>query len=57
VLEVEPLPPLHRDGVVALVARAAGLSHAELVARLVSLPALGRHAPARASVTHARLLA
>lgn len=39
VLEVEPLPPLHRDGVVALVARAAGIRHAELVARTLA-PAL-----------------
>jgi D-alanine-D-alanine ligase len=36
VLEVEPLPPLHRDGAVARVARAAGLDHAQLVARLLA---------------------
>ncbi len=32
ILEVEPLPPLHRDGVVTRVARAAGISYLELVA-------------------------
>ncbi len=35
VLEVEPLPPLHRDGVVARVARAAGLAYEELVTAVV----------------------
>lgn len=35
ILEVEPLPPLHRDGVVARVAQAAGLSYDALVSRLV----------------------
>jgi D-alanine-D-alanine ligase len=35
VLEVEPLPPLHRDGVVARLARAAGLSHEQLVQGMV----------------------
>lgn len=35
ILEVEPLPPLHRDGLVARVAAAAGLSYDALVARLV----------------------
>ncbi|MCA9713834.1 MAG: hypothetical protein KC468_03960 [Myxococcales bacterium] len=35
VLEVEPLPPLHRDGVVALVARSAGISYESLVARVI----------------------
>jgi D-alanine-D-alanine ligase len=35
VLEVEPLPPLHVDGVVARVARAHGLYHEQLVAQLV----------------------
>lgn len=34
VLEVEPLPPLHRDGVVARVARAAGLSYPRLCAEI-----------------------
>jgi D-alanine-D-alanine ligase len=34
VLEVEPLPPLHRDGVVARVARAAGFSYEALVGEL-----------------------
>ena len=36
VLEVEPLPPLHRAGVVARVARAAGLSYPRLCAQLLS---------------------
>lgn len=31
VLEVEPVPPLHREGVVARVARAAGIEHEQLV--------------------------
>ncbi len=35
ILEVEPLPPLHRDGVVARVARAAGIAYPELVGHLV----------------------
>lgn len=35
VLEVEPLPPLHRESVVTRVARAAGLSYRDLIARLV----------------------
>jgi D-alanine-D-alanine ligase len=35
ILEVEPLPPLHRDGVVARVALAAGVSYDALVADLV----------------------
>jgi D-alanine-D-alanine ligase len=35
ILEVEPLPPLHRDGVVARVARAAGFAYEELVAAIV----------------------
>ncbi len=35
ILEVEPLPPLHRDGVVAKVALAAGLRYEQLVAALV----------------------
>jgi D-alanine-D-alanine ligase len=43
ILEVEPLPPLHRDGVVARVAHAAGLSYDALVARLVDPLLL--HAP------------
>ncbi|MCH9681314.1 MAG: ATP-grasp domain-containing protein [Deltaproteobacteria bacterium] len=44
ILEVEPLPPLHRDGVVARVARAAGLTYDALVSRLVDPLVL--HAPA-----------
>ncbi len=35
ILEVEALPPLHRDGVVARVARAAGISYLDLVGGLV----------------------
>ncbi len=46
ILEVEPLPPLDRNGVVARVARAAGMSHEQLVAELirdvVDLPARPR---------------
>lgn len=34
VLEVEPLPPLHRDGVMARIARAAGLSYPRLCAEI-----------------------
>lgn len=43
ILEVEPLPPLHRDGVVARVAQAAGLPYDALVGRLVDPLLL--HAP------------
>jgi D-alanine-D-alanine ligase len=35
ILEVEPLPPLHRAGVVARVAAAAGISHEGLIADMV----------------------
>jgi D-alanine-D-alanine ligase len=35
ILEVEPLPPLHRDGVVARVAQANGIDYVELVADLL----------------------
>lgn len=49
ILEVEPLPPLHRDGVVARVAAAAGLPYDGLVARLVDPLVL--HAPLWASST------
>ncbi len=35
ILEVEPIPPLCRDGVVARVAHAAGLSYDAMVSRLV----------------------
>ncbi len=35
ILEVEPLPPLHRDGVVARVAKAAGVGYEALVGELV----------------------
>jgi D-alanine-D-alanine ligase len=49
ILEVEPLPPLHRAGVVAKVALAAGLQYDALVARMIGEPAPAR-APARSSV-------
>ena len=35
VLEVEPMPPLHREGTVARVAKAAGFDHERLVAELL----------------------
>ncbi|MEE9383270.1 MAG: hypothetical protein V3V08_07635 [Nannocystaceae bacterium] len=35
ILEVEPVPPLHRESVVARVARAAGISYAGLVQHLL----------------------
>ncbi len=41
VLEVEPLPPLHADGVVARVARAAGLDLSDLLGRLLDRILLG----------------
>ena len=41
VLEVEPLPPLHKDGVVSRVARAAGLHHEHLVAELLQRISMG----------------
>lgn len=47
ILEVEPLPPLHREGVVARVALAAGLSYDALVGRLVDPLLL--HSPAWSS--------
>lgn len=40
ILEVEPLPPLHRGSVVARVAHAAGLAHEELVAAMLDRVAL-----------------
>jgi D-alanine-D-alanine ligase len=42
VLEVEPLPPLHRAGMVARVARAAGMPYPRLVAQLLAGPRLGK---------------
>ncbi|MCA9684416.1 MAG: hypothetical protein KC457_19635 [Myxococcales bacterium] len=36
VLEVEPLPPVHRDSIVARVARAAGMSYPQLCARMLA---------------------
>jgi D-alanine-D-alanine ligase-like ATP-grasp enzyme len=44
VLEVEPLPPLHRAGIVARVARASGLSYPRLCADIFA----GAVAPHRA---------
>lgn len=52
VLEVEPLPPLHRDGLVARVARAAGLTYPRLCAQLLAGP-IGAPARARASTVAA----
>jgi len=49
VLEVEPLPPLHRDGVVARVARAAGLSFPHLCAQIFAGPVVGARGRARNS--------
>ena len=43
VLEVEPLPPLHRESVVTRVARAAGLSYPRLIQQLVSACPQHRH--------------
>ncbi|MCB9568477.1 MAG: hypothetical protein H6710_14900 [Myxococcales bacterium] len=43
ILEVEALPPLHRDGVVARIARAAGIPHPRLVELLLGgLPRVER---------------
>ena len=47
VLEVEALPPIHRDSIVARVARAAGLSYPELVASVLS------ETPVRRTSSHA----
>ncbi|NVB42209.1 ATP-grasp domain-containing protein [Pseudenhygromyxa sp. WMMC2535] len=45
ILEVEPLPPVHRDSVVARVARAAGMSFLELAASLFSGTLAARELP------------
>ncbi|TPV92402.1 MAG: hypothetical protein B7733_25990 [Myxococcales bacterium FL481] len=37
ILEVEPLPPLHRESVVNRVARAAGLGYRQLIEELISV--------------------
>jgi D-alanine-D-alanine ligase len=42
VLEVEPLPPLHRAGLLARVARAAGMAYPRLCAQLLAGPRLSR---------------
>ena len=47
ILEVEPLPPLHRAGVVAKVAHAAGLRYEQLVAAIVHDLVEPRRAPTR----------
>lgn len=47
ILEVEPLPPLHRAGVVAKVAHAAGLRYEQLVAAIVHDMVDLLHHPAR----------
>ena len=45
VLEVEALPPLHRDSVVARVARAAGISYPRLCADMIAGAPLAQHVP------------
>lgn len=54
ILEVEPLPPLHRSGVVARVAQAAGVSYDALVGDLVDRIVL--RAPEERRSTPAMLL-
>lgn len=51
VLEVEPLPPLHRDGVLARIARASGLSYPRLCAEIFNYAA--GHRRARPFSSHA----
>lgn len=53
ILEVEPLPPLHRAGVVAKVAHAAGLRYEQLVAAIIHDLVDGLHTPARRPTTPA----
>jgi D-alanine-D-alanine ligase-like ATP-grasp enzyme len=47
ILEVEPLPPLHRAGVVAKVAHAAGLRFEQMVAAIIHDLVDGLHTGAR----------
>lgn len=51
ILEVEPLPPLHRDSVVVRVARAAGIDYEDLIAgmldRVPLAPRIARRPAAR----------
>jgi D-alanine-D-alanine ligase len=56
VLEVEPLPPLHRAGLVARVARAAGMSYPRLCAQLLAGPRLSTLVRSHARVTQAQTL-
>ena len=55
ILEAEPLPPLHRQGVVAKVARAAGLRYEHLVGTLlrdlIDLPVAAPPRPAQPVTT------
>lgn len=57
ILEVEPLPPLCRDGVVARVAQAAGLSYDALIARLVDPLRLHAEPAALPFASHASAVA
>lgn len=58
ILEVEPLPSLERTGVVSRVARAAGLSHEQLVATLLrDILDISPRAPAPSARTEAQAVA
>lgn len=56
VLEVEPLPPLHRAGLVARVARAAGMTYPRLCAQLLAGPRLSKLVRSHGRVTSAATL-
>jgi D-alanine-D-alanine ligase len=56
VLEVEPLPPLHRAGLVARVARAAGMTYPRLCAQLLAGPRLSKLVRSHGRVTAAPTL-
>lgn len=56
VLEVEPLPPLHRAGLVARVARAAGMAYPRLCAQLLAGPRLSKLVRSHGRVTAAPTL-
>jgi D-alanine-D-alanine ligase len=56
VLEAEPLPPLHRAGLVARVARAAGMSYPRLCAQLLAGSRLSRLVRSHARATVAPTL-
>lgn len=53
VLEVEPLPPLHRAGLVARVARAAGMTYPRLCAQLLAGPRLSKLVRSHGRITTA----